>query len=268
MTNNLLLVISLRLFATTVQAQETTAPASSPNIIYILADDLGYGDLGVYGQEKIETPNIDALARDGMRFTQHYAGAPVCAPSRCVLLTGQHSGHAYVRGNDEWKARGNVWDYRAMFNDSTLEGQRPLPATTVTLPKLLKSVGYTTGMTGKWGLGAPHTASIPTTMGFDRFYGYNCQRQAHTYYPLHLYEDEHRVYLPNDTVPPRTQLPEGADPYEEANYAPFTLTAYAPDRMFEKITEFVADRTNQPFFLYWATPLPHMPLQAPDRWVD
>ena len=252
----------------TTRSTAARTEADPPNIIYILADDLGYGDLGVYGQEKIETPNLDALARDGMRFTQHYAGAPVCAPSRCVLLTGQHTGHAYVRGNDEWKARGDVWDYMAMFNDSTLEGQRPLPADMVTLPKLLQSAGYATGMTGKWGLGAPNTASIPTTMGFDYFYGYNCQRQAHTYFPLHLYENERRVYLPNDTIPPKTKLPEGADPYDMTNYAPFMLEAYAPDRMFEKMTEFVASQPDQPFFFYWATPIPHVPLQAPARWVD
>ena len=101
---------------------------SRPNIIFILADDLGYGDLGCYGQELIETPNLDALAAGGMRFTQHYSGSPVCAPSRCVLLTGNIAGHAYIRGNDEWGERGDVWDYRAMIADSTLEGQRPLPA--------------------------------------------------------------------------------------------------------------------------------------------
>ena len=270
MKNNLFLLILPWLLAACYapQPREVSTSSDKPNIIYILADDLGYGDLGAYGQQKIETPHIDALARQGMRFTQHYAGAPVCAPSRCALLTGKHTGHAYVRGNDEWGSRGEVWDYLAMFNDSTLEGQRPLPASTVTIPKLLKSAGYMTGMTGKWGLGAPHTESIPTTMGFDYFYGYNCQRQAHTYYPLHLYENERRVYLDNDTVPPKTKLPEGANPYNEASYADFTLTDYTPDLMFEKITQFVADHQNQPFFLYWATPIPHVPLQAPQRWVD
>ena len=99
-----------------------------PNIIFILVDDLGYGDLGCYGQELIETPNIDALASAGILFTQHYSGSPVCAPSRCVLLTGLHSGHAYIRGNDEWGERGDVWDYLAMIKDSTLEGQRPIPS--------------------------------------------------------------------------------------------------------------------------------------------
>lgn len=241
---------------------------NSPNIIYILADDLGYGDLGAYGQQQIETPNIDALAAQGMTFTQHYAGAPVCAPSRCVLLTGKHTGNAYIRGNGEWGERGEVWDFVAMLEDSTLEGQRPLPAETPTLPKLLQSAGYATGMVGKWGLGAPHTESIPTTMGFDYFYGYNCQRQAHTFYPVHLYENEQRVYLQNDTVPPRTRMPEGADPYDLANYADFTLTDYSPDLMFDKLTQFVSEHKDESFFMYWATPIPHMPLQAPQRWVD
>ena len=113
-----------------------------PNIIFILADDLGYGDLGCYGQELIETPHIDALASGGIKFTQHYSGSPVCAPSRCVLLTGMHSGHAYIRVNDEWGDRGEVWDYRAMIADSTLEGQRPLPANTTTIGTLMQTAGY------------------------------------------------------------------------------------------------------------------------------
>jgi len=200
-----------------------------PNIIYILADDLGYGDLGCYGQDLIETPNIDRLAAAGMRFTQHYSGSAVCAPSRCVLLTGLHTGHAYVRGNDEWRDRGEVWDYRAMIADSILEGQRPLPSETVTLGKLLQAAGYRTGMIGKWGLGAPHTESIPTRQGFDFFCGYNCQRQAHTYYPVHLYKNENRLYLGNDTVAPHAKLAEGADPYNPESYSKFKLNTYAPD---------------------------------------
>ncbi|MCB0846630.1 MAG: sulfatase-like hydrolase/transferase, partial [Bacteroidetes bacterium] len=134
------------------QKEKTTNP---PNIIYILADDLGYGELGAYGQKLIETPNIDALARNGMRFTQHYSGAPVCAPARCVLLTGQHTGHAHVRGNDEWRERGEVWDYQAMFDNPFLEGQRPIPDSIVTIGEQLQQAGYRTAIVGKWGLGAP-----------------------------------------------------------------------------------------------------------------
>lgn len=239
-----------------------------PNIIYILADDLGYAELGAYGQQKIETPNIDALAKTGMLFTQHYTGAPVCAPARYDLLTGKHSGHAYVRGNDEWRERGKVWDYREMILDSTLEGQRPIPENTITIGNKLKQVGYTTGMVGKWGLGAPHTASIPNNFGFDYFYGFNCQRQAHTYYPVHLYENKNRVYLNNDTIAPNTKLDKGADPNDPASYAKYNLNDYASEMMFQKITQFVDDNKEKPFFMYWADPIPHAALQAPKRWVD
>ena len=241
---------------------------SKPNIIYILADDLGYGDVGVYGQEKIETPNLDELARNGMIFTQHYTGAPVCAPARYMLLTGKHSGHSYIRGNDEWKERGNVWDYREMIIDSTLEGQRPIPANTILFPQLLQQEGYTTGMIGKWGLGAPHTNSIPTKMGFDFFFGYNCQRQAHTYYPVHLYKNENRVHLNNDTIPPNTKLAKGADPYDPKSYSKFMLNEYAPELMFKEMISFVSENKENPFFLYWATPIPHNALQAPQNWID
>ena len=240
----------------------------SPNIIYILADDLGYGELGVYGQEKIETPNIDALAREGMLFTQHYTSAPVCAPARYMLMTGQHSGNSYIRGNDEWTERGNVWDYRAMARDSTLEGQRPIPENTITLPQKLKEVGYVTGMVGKWGLGAPHTHAIPNKMGYDFFFGYNCQRQAHTYYPLHLYKNEKRVLLRNDTIAPHTGLPEGADPQLAGTYNSYNLKQYAPDLLFQELSSFVDANKEHPFFLYWATPIPHVPIQAPKKWVD
>jgi len=239
-----------------------------PNVIFILADDLGYGDLGCYGQQLIETPNIDKLAAGGMQFTQHYSGSAVCAPSRCVLLTGLHSGHAYIRGNDEWRDRGMVWDYRAMIADSTLEGQRPLPAGTPTIGKLLQTRGYRTGMIGKWGLGAPHTESIPTRQGFDFFCGYNCQRQAHTYYPVHLYLNENRLYLGNDTVAPHTKLMEGADPLDMESYANYNLSSYAPDVMFAQMVNFIEQNGKEPFFFYWASPIPHVALQAPQRWVD
>lgn len=239
-----------------------------PNIIYILADDLGYGEIGVFGQDKIETPNIDSLAKNGMVFTQHYTSAPVCAPARYMFLTGKHSGHSFIRGNHEWGDRGNVWDYKAMAKDSTLEGQYPMPENTKTLAQGLQKAGYKTGIVGKWGLGAPHTKSIPNEMGFDFFYGYNCQRQAHTYYPLHLYNNRIRVHLANDTIAPNTPFPEGADPKDDSSYSDYTLADYAPDLMFRELTDFVADNKKNPFFLYWATPIPHVALQAPQRWVD
>jgi arylsulfatase len=258
-------VAIVALMASCSQQEKET---KKPNIIYILADDLGYGELGCYGQELIETPNIDALAKNGIRFTDHYSGAPVCAPSRCVLLTGKHTGHAYVRGNDEWRSRGKVWDYKAMIADSTLEGQRPMPADTKTVAKLLKAAGYKTGMVGKWGLGAPNTHSLPTTQGFDFFCGYNCQRQAHTYYPVHLYKNANRIYLNNDTVAPNSKLDKDADPLKPESYAKFNLNDYSPDVMFDEMINFVEESNEDPFFVYWATPIPHLPLQAPQKWVD
>ena len=240
---------------------------TSPNIIYILADDLGYGELGSYGQQLIETPHLDALAASGMKFLQHYSGSPVCAPSRCVLLTGKHSGHAYIRGNDEWRSRGEVWDYEAMFADPNLEGQRPLPVDSVTIADLLRPAGYRNAIVGKWGLGGPMTEGVPNNQGFDLFYGYNCQRQAHTFYPKHLWKNRERVLLENETVAPHTNLAEGADPNDAASYAPFRLREYSAALMQEEALRFIEEQQDGPFFLYYASPIPHVPLQAPEKWV-
>ncbi|MEN8122493.1 MAG: arylsulfatase [Bacteroidota bacterium] len=249
--------------------QQNKEKKRPPNIIYILADDLGYGELGCYGQDKIETPNIDKLADSGIKFTQHYSGSAVCAPSRYMLLTGQHPGHAAVRANHEWGSRGDVWSYEAMIQDSTLEGQFPMPDTTVTIGHLLQKGGYVTGMVGKWGLGAPQTHSIPNKMGFDFFYGYNCQRIAHTYYPVHLYKNENRVYLNNDTVKPHiNSIEDGADPFDIKSYDKFSLNEYAPDLMHKEALNFIEENKEKPFFLYYASPIPHLPLQAPKKWVD
>ena len=266
------LIIAVGLFAIFTGCNSGTNSVKKsiqkPNIIYILADDLGYGELGCFGQEKIETPNIDKLAGSGIKFTEHYSGAPVCAPSRCVLLTGKHMGHAQVRGNDEWGERGDVWNYKSMIADSTLEGQRPMKEGTITIGKKMQDAGYKTAMFGKWGLGAPQTHSIPTKMGFDFFVGYNCQRQAHTYYPVHLYKNEARLYLGNDTVAPNTKLDKDADPYDLNSYKKYNLQSYSPDVMFDELTGFVKENSNNPFFIYWASPIPHAALQAPKRWVD
>ncbi|SVA88527.1 uncharacterized protein METZ01_LOCUS141381 [marine metagenome] len=241
---------------------------NKPNIIYILADDLGYGELSVYGQEIIETPHIDALANDGMLFTDHYSGSPVCAPSRSVFMTGQHTGHTPIRGNDEWKERGDTWNYQAMFDDPFLEGQRPIPDSTITIAEVLKSAGYSTGMVGKWGLGAPTTEGLPNKQGFDFFYGYNCQRQAHTLYPMHLWRNDERHILKNKNVPPHANLEDDADRNDPLSYADFELIDYAPELMHNEALKFIEKNQNGPFFLYYASPLPHLPLQAPKRWVD
>lgn len=246
----------------------TVKKQSKPNIIYIMADDLGYNEVGCYGQEKIETPNIDALAKNGMKFSRFYSGSPVCAPARCVLLTGKHAGHAYIRGNDEWRERGEVWNFAKAVHDPNLEGQRPIPANTVTIGKLLQNVGYKTAIVGKWGLGAPLTDGIPNKQGFDFFFGYNCQRQAHTYYPPFLWKNTEKVWLDNPVVAPGTKLEQGADPLDPASYAKFNLKEYSPDLMFKEIEGFVQNNQKNPFFLYWATTIPHVALQAPKRWVD
>ena len=225
----------------------TNAVPERPNLIFILADDLGYGDLGCYGQTKIETPNVDRLAREGMRFTRHYAGNAVCAPSRCVLMTGLHPGHAWIRDNREVQP----------------EGQSPLPAGTVTVARLLREHGYATGAFGKWGLGPPGSAGDPLKQGFDRFYGYNCQRQAHNYYPTYLWDNDRRVPLDNPAFSPYQKLPPTADPNSPASYAGYTGKAYAPDLIAEQALNFIREHRSQPFFLYFPTTIPHLALQAP-----
>ena len=239
-----------------------------PNIIYILADDLGYAELGCYGQELIETPHLDQLASNGMRFTQHYAGAPVCAPSRCILLTGQHAGHAYIRGNDEWASRGDVWNFAKAVDDPNLEGQRPIPDSIPTIGNVLQEAGYKTAIVGKWGLGAPLTDGIPNNRGFDFFYGYNCQRQAHTLYPKHLWKNKEKDWLDNELVVPGTKLDSAADPNDLASYAKYFQKDYAPRMMQDEVLGFIERNKDNPFFIYYATPLTHAPLQVPQEYVE
>lgn len=204
------------------------AEARLPNIIYILADDLGYNELGCYGQEKIKTPNIDRIAAQGMKFIQHYSGQAVCAPSRCSLLTGLHQGHAYIRNNKELP----------------YEGQTPIPADTFTIAEMLKTKGYATACVGKWGLGYPGSEGDPNNQGFDLFFGYNCQRHAHQYYRSYLWKNDQKVLYP-----------ENKD-IEGPNYA--------ADEMRTEVLEFVDQNKDKPFFLYWATPIPHVSLQVPE----
>jgi arylsulfatase A-like enzyme len=206
-------------------------PAAKPNIIFILADDLGYGDLGCYGQKQIQTPNIDRLAAEGMKFTDHYAGTTVCAPSRCSLMTGLHTGHTYIRGNSEVQPM----------------GQLPLPEGTVTLPKVLKKAGYRTGLIGKWGLGGPDSTGTPNKQGFDYFFGYLCQRHAHNYYPEFLFRNDERVPLKNKV--PGGRL-DGAGVATEK-------VEYSYDLMEQEALQFVEQNRKGPFFLYLAVTLPH-----------
>ncbi|MCL2305614.1 MAG: arylsulfatase [Planctomycetaceae bacterium] len=222
--------------------------AAQPNIVFILADDLGYGDLGCYGQQKIKTPSIDTLAKEGIRFTRHYSGNNVCAPSRAVLMTGMHPGHCVVRNNSEVQP----------------EGQKPMPEGTVTLVGELKKLGYVSGAFGKWGLGSPDSVSTPLRIGFDRFYGYNCQRAAHTYYPKHLWDDDRQVVINENPVPGHAKLNEGDDPNDPKSYEKFRGENYSADLIADEVMRFVEKNAEKPFFLYWATTVPHLALQVPE----
>ena len=246
----------------------TENPAPRPNVIFILMDDAGYGDFGCYGQQKIETPNIDALSELGIRFTDMYSAAPLSSPARCGLLTGRHAGHAQIRANDEMEWRGDVWNHEAMLRDSTLEGQAPLEAGTPTLGSVMQQAGYATAMIGKWGVGGPATEGTPNKMGFGTYYGCICQRQAHTYYPPFLWQNDRRVYLDNELLPPGTPLDAGADPYDPRSYDKYTQRTYSPDAMYDQVLEFVNANKERPFFLMWTTPIPHSPMQAPDADVQ
>lgn len=201
----------------------TGAPGRRPNIIFILADDLGYGDLGCYGQERIATPNIDALAAEGIRFTQCYSGSTVCAPSRCCLMTGRHTGHATIRGNL------NV----------------PLRPEDVTVAEILRDAGYRTGLVGKWGLGEPDTTGIPNRKGFDYFFGYLNQSHAHNYYPEYLWRNEERVPLEGNR--------DAANPKNVSEQC----AVYSHDLFTREALEFVEREKDHPFFLYLAYTIPH-----------
>ena len=221
-----------------------------PNIVFIIADDLGWGDVGAYGQKLIRTPNVDRLAAEGMRFTQHYAGNAVCAPSRCVLMTGKHPGHAFIRDNRQFRPGS--------------EGQYPIPADTILLPKLLQTRGYVTGAFGKWGLGAPDSTGEPLKQGINRFYGYNCQAVAHNYYPQKLWDNDQQVALNNPPFPAHQKLPPDADPKDPANYVRYRGKDYAPDLIWEQARRFVRDNKDKPFFLFAPTTVPHLALQVPE----
>jgi arylsulfatase len=221
------------------------------NIVFILADDLGYGELGCYGQDKIRTPNLDRLAAEGMRFTQHYTGAPVCAPARCVLMTGQHLAHAEIRDN------------RDSGNGRLFPGQWPLTDEVVTIAEVLKAAGYTCGAFGKWGLGPSNTTGSPIKQGFDRYYGYNCQRNAHSYYPAFLDSDEKESRVNKYPIPGHDRKRQGevtADDYRAENYA--------PDLILRESLKFIDANKERPFYLYLPLVEPHVAIQSPQEWID
>ena len=214
------------------QTKKTNAlNETKPNIIYILADDLGYGDLSFQGQTKFQTPHIDQLAKEGMTFTQHYSGSTVCSPSRSVLLTGQHTGHTPIRGNK-----------RDVF------GNWPIPAESLTVAEILKENGYVTGAFGKWGLGCPGSEGDPNNQGFDEFFGYNDQTLAHNYYPAFLNHNQDTVLLEDNAG-----TGEGT---------------YAPIPIHNQAIKFMEDNKNKPFFMYYPSVIPHAELFAPEKYME
>jgi arylsulfatase len=226
-------LLSLAIFfalASCSLVEEETGENPKPNIIFILADDLGYNELGCYGQEIIRTPHIDQLAKSGMRFTQHYSGSPVCAPSRSVLMTGLHTGHTYTRDNREIKP----------------EGQQPIPDSALTIAEVLKEQGYTTAAIGKWGLGFPGSEGDPNNQGFDLFFGYNCQRHAHNHYPKYLWRNDQQVIL-------------------EGNDRTLYGEQYSQDLFTEEALSFIEENKDSSFFLFLPFIIPHVSIQVPDE---
>jgi arylsulfatase A len=226
---------------------------SELNVVFILADDLGWGEVGAYGQRKIPTPNIDRLAEEGMRFTQHYSGAPVCAPSRCVLLTGKHLGQAEVRGNLQARTR---------FAEFT-EGQYPLSDQAVTFAQVFQEAGYATGAMGKWGLGPVGSSGDPNRKGFDLFFGYNCQAVAHSFYPPHLWRNAEKITINANPIPGHAKQPEGEVKLEE-----WIGETYAPKLMIDEAVRFIAAHSGQPFFLYLPFIEPHVAIHPPRESVE
>jgi len=224
------LLAFLILFLMSCQSQnKQNSELIKPNIVYILADDLGYGDLSCYGQKHFQTPNIDKMAAGGMIFTQHYSGTTVCAPSRSSLMTGQHTGHTPIRGNKGWKP----------------EGQWPLKAEVYTMAEMLQQAGYATGAFGKWGLGFVETEGSPNKQGFDEFFGYNCQGLAHNYYPGHLWDNDQKVVLEENS----------GDKFE----------VYAPHLIHQRALQFIEKNKDKPFFLFYPNVIPHAELLLPEE---
>ena len=221
--------VSLFAFGAGAKEKETVLkPNAKPNIVFILADDMGYHELGCFGGKVINTPNIDRLAKQGIDFTNFYCGSNLCAPSRCSLMTGKHTGHATIRDN----------------KPLPFEGNEPIKAEEITVAELLKSAGYVTGAFGKWGLGYPGSEGAPTRQGFDQFYGYNCQRHAHDYFTTYMRQNDDSVTIYENI----------ARPY----------TVYSPVTIKNEALKFIEKNKKKPFFLYFAPTLPHGPYHQPD----
>ncbi|MEZ5385368.1 MAG: sulfatase-like hydrolase/transferase, partial [Prosthecobacter sp.] len=226
-----------RLFLACLLLAVSVANAAQPNIVFILADDLGYGDLGCYGQKLIQTPNIDRMAAEGMKFSHFYAGGSVCAPSRCVLMTGKHGGHGTVRGNAPTVVR---WKQSLTADDETVAS-------------FLKKAGYATALAGKWGLGDWDTTGHPLLHGFDQSFGYLDQIHAHMFYPEWLWRNREKVTLPNHV----RAVPVGKDGNWGTGGITTEAVVYSPKLMLDESLQFIDANKDKPFFLYFATTIPH-----------
>ena len=236
-------LISLSLFIPVVLVMFSTVRAESkpPNVVFFFADDLGYAEIGCYGQKHIKTPNIDRIAAEGMKFTQFYSGNAVCAPCRCNLMTGKHPGHAYIRNNGNPK---ELQKFKEKFGWE-FPGQNPIPDSEVTIAEVLKQKGYATAAIGKWGLGHTGTTGDPNKQGFDLFYGFNCQVHAHNHYPKFLWRNNKKEILPGND---RTLYGE----------------TFSQDRFRDVALEFIEENYKKPFFLYMPFAIPHVAIQVPE----
>ncbi|MCU0795984.1 MAG: arylsulfatase [Akkermansiaceae bacterium] len=226
----------------------TSASAAPRHVVFILADDLGYGELGCYGQKKIRTPHIDQLAAEGTRFTHHYSGAPVCAPARCVLLTGKHLGHAEIRGNRQ----------ASISLPQFKQGQHPISAEALTLAEVFQKTGHATAAIGKWGLGPVGSTGDPNKQGFDLFFGYNCQAVAHSFFPRFLWRNDQQIEINPKPIPGHLRKPEG-----EVRMEDYQAQNYSPTLMMAEAEQFIDTHKDKPFFLYLALIEPHVAMQPP-----
>jgi arylsulfatase A-like enzyme len=251
MTRTVLLVLVLTVLSCASQKDREN---TLPNIIYIYADDMGVGDVGCYGQKYIKTPNIDRMAAEGIRFTRHYTGAPICAPARCSMLTGKNAGHTYVRMNYE-------------LHDSipSRTGQLAIPDETVTIAEVLKKRGYATAVIGKWGLGSIESSGNPNKQGFDLFYGYADQVHAHNHFPTFLWRNSEQVPLRNDVPSVHPKYDNGEQIDVQKEYKKYLGKEYSLDLMTEEAMKFMDRNMKTPFFLYLPFVVPHKALQVPDE---
>lgn len=249
-----LLLVTATFFSGCIAPPAPTArPPAKPNVVFIMADDLGWGELGCYGQQKIRTPHIDALASAGMRFTQSYSGAPVCAPSRNVLMTGKHLGHVTIRGNLPAKDE----------KGKRTEGQHPIPAAALTMAEMFRDAGYKTGAMGKWGLGPVGSSGDPNAQGFDHFFGYNCQRVAHSYFPPHLWSDQNKVVINSNPIPGHKKMPTG-----DVTMNQWFDETYASKLVLKEALSFIRKNADHPFFLYLPFIEPHVAMHPPKDVVE